>query len=114
MNLGSRDIKMIATGIRTFQNRENQERIVLITRGADSLVVASRDGVKEYAVGKVKREEIVDTNGAGDAFAGGFLAKVIQGYTVEEAVKCGIIAAGEVIKNVGCCFDRDNLYKLCK
>lgn len=114
MNVSNKDIKAICSSIRTFENRRNQERIVVITRGADSLFVATKDGLKEYEVGMVKREEIVDTNGAGDAFAGGFLAKIIQGCAVEEAVKCGIIAAEEVIKNVGCCFDANRLYKLCK
>ena len=30
--------------------------------------------IKQYPIAKLSKEEIVDTNGAGDAFVGGFLA----------------------------------------
>jgi adenosine kinase len=34
--------------------------------------------LKEFPVPLVPRERIVDTNGAGDAFVGGFLAQYVQ------------------------------------
>lgn len=37
----------------------------------------------------LKVETIVNTNGAGDAFAGGFLFEILQGKTIEKAVNTG-------------------------
>lgn len=96
-----------------FKNCKSEERIVVITRGAKSLIVASKDGVREYHVIAVEKDKIKDTNGAGDAFAGGFLAQLIQGLSVEESLKCGIMAAQEIIKNVGFCFDKKRLQDSC-
>ena len=46
----------------------------------------------------------MDTNGAGDAFVGGFLAAVGLGKSLEEAVKIGNYTASEIIKRHGCNF----------
>jgi fructokinase len=47
-------------------------RIVLLTRGAQDVVVATR---RETSRLPVPRVDVVDTIGAGDAFGGGFLAR---------------------------------------
>lgn len=67
-------------------------RIVVITQGADETIVVDSnkpDEVKKYAVAKIADEKIVDTNGAGDAFAGGFMGALVAGKTLEEAVVAG-------------------------
>lgn len=58
-----------------FQVNEKQNRIVVITRGEKSLIIASQSGVEFFEVPRL--EKIIDTNGAGDAFCGGtiFLGK---------------------------------------
>lgn len=53
----------------------------------------------------IAEEEIVDTNGAGDAFVGGFLGMFIQKKPVEDCVRCGIWAASHIIRHSGCTFD---------
>ena len=50
--------------------------------------------------------DIVDVNGAGDAFVGGFLAYHSQGASLTNAVKAGQWAAAHVIRRSGCSFDR--------
>lgn len=52
----------------------------------------------------IPKEKIVDTNGAGDAFVGGFVAWLIKGKSVEDCVRAGNYAAGVVICNEGCTF----------
>lgn len=37
----------------------------------------------------LKDEEIVDTNGAGDAFAGGVLGALVAGKSIDEVVEVG-------------------------
>jgi fructokinase len=43
----------------------------------------------------------VDTTGAGDAYAAGFLAALTQGHPLAQAGRWGSIAAAEVIGHFG-------------
>ena len=52
-----------------------------------------------------KEHKIVDTNGAGDAFVGGFLAQLANGKSTKEALECAIWAATEIIQVHGCTCD---------
>lgn len=85
-----------------------QPRVVVFTQGADATVVATgKAGDKEasvetFSVPAVAKSEIVDTNGAGDAFVGGFLAQLAKGLPVAECVRAGHYAAGVVIRRSGC------------
>mmetsp|Transcript_65023 Transcript_65023/g.174594 ORF Transcript_65023/g.174594 Transcript_65023/m.174594 type:complete len:97 (+) Transcript_65023:188-478(+) len=80
----------------------SRPRIVVITQGADDTIVATAGSVRTFPVPKV--DNIVDTNGAGDAFCGGFLAMLMEGRSLEEAVKAGNHTAGIVIRRSGCQF----------
>jgi sugar/nucleoside kinase (ribokinase family) len=44
---------------------------------------------------------VVDTNGAGDLFAAGFLYGITNGADPEAAAKVGALCAGEVISHLG-------------
>ena len=57
-----------------------------------------------YPVILLPKEKLVDTNGAGDAFVGGFLAQVVLGKPVEESVRAGNYAANVIIQRSGCTF----------
>ncbi|HEX2803817.1 MAG TPA: adenosine kinase [Sphingomicrobium sp.] len=46
-------------------------------------------------------ERLVDTTGAGDLFAAGFLAGQVRGRTLEESLRLGAICAAEVIQHYG-------------
>jgi sugar/nucleoside kinase (ribokinase family) len=46
----------------------------------------------------MKPEEIVDSNGAGDAFVGGFLAGYALSKPIEKCVKAGFYSAWEILK----------------
>jgi len=46
-------------------------------------------------------KEVVDTTGAGDLFAAGFLVGYTQGMSLEQSLKLGAIAAAEVIQHYG-------------
>ena len=61
---------------------------MVITQGSDpTLVVDTVNGeLQKYPVLKVAPEEIVDTNGAGDAFAGGLVGALVAGKTLKDAV----------------------------
>jgi sugar/nucleoside kinase (ribokinase family) len=56
---------------------------------------------------------VIDTTGAGDFFAAGFLAGLAKGLDLEKCGKIGSLMAGEVIKVVGAELD-DNQWELIK
>jgi sugar/nucleoside kinase (ribokinase family) len=45
--------------------------------------------------------ELIDTTGAGDLFAAGFLAGEARGLSLEQSLRLGAIAAAEVIQHYG-------------
>lgn len=73
------------------KSNNSRPRVVVITAGADATHVAFSDSeeVKVFNVDKLPDDQIVDTNGAGDAFAGGFIGAITAGKTVDEAVEAG-------------------------
>lgn len=83
----------------------NRHRVSIITQGKDPVILAENGKIVEIPVEALESHEIRDTNGAGDAFVGGFLAQFIQEKPLETCVRCGIWAAGEIIKRSGCSFD---------
>jgi len=77
-------------------------RMVVVTQGAASTLVALNGAVTSYAVPAVPKESIVDTNGAGDAFVGGFLAEYVLGASIDKCVEAGHWAARTIIQRSGC------------
>ena len=55
----------------------------------------------------IKSDEIVDLNGAGDAFLGGFLSQYMQGKKLTTCCKAGNDAASVILKNIGCTFTKN-------
>lgn len=80
-------------------------RVVVITQGADDTVIASGGTVTRVSVPRIEKAAIIDTNGAGDAFVGGFLAFVAKSSSLVDAAHAGHWAAGHVIARSGCSFD---------
>jgi sugar/nucleoside kinase (ribokinase family) len=71
----------------------------VVTRSADGALVISRDGIEAVPASPVER--VVDTTGAGDLFAAGFLAGVTRGLSSRDCARLGGIAAAEVISHIG-------------
>ena len=72
---------------------------VVITCGPKG-AVAIRDG-QRFEIEADPVERVVDTTGAGDLFAAGFLAGHVQGRPIEQCLRIGAIAAAEVISHYG-------------
>jgi len=77
-------------------------RTVVFTQGADATIVAKDGKVTKYDVIKLAKEDLVDTNGAGDAFVGGFLSQYVQGKEIADCCKGGNYAANAIIQQSGC------------
>ena len=74
-------------------------RLAVVTRSEKGCVVASKDVV--IAVPAFAVDKIVDTTGAGDLFAAGFLFGLARGVGHETAGRLGALAAAEVIQHIG-------------
>ena len=57
---------------------------------------------KEDIYLKATSIKAIDTTGAGDAFNGGFLSSLYQGFSLEDSVKRGSADAAIVVTKVGC------------
>ena len=79
-------------------------RTVVFTQGADPTVVAVGGKIAKFPVTTVRVEKLVDTNGAGDAFVGGFLSQLVAGKSVDECVRAGSYAGGVIVQQSGCTF----------
>jgi sugar/nucleoside kinase (ribokinase family) len=72
---------------------------LVITRGARGAVAVERDYLVEIPAAPVER--IVDTTGAGDLFAAGFLAARCGGRPLKACLETGAVAAAEIISHFG-------------
>jgi len=79
-----------------------KSRVVVITQGKDDIIVIENGQASQYPVTTLADDKIIDTNGAGDAFVGGFLAQLARSKSIKECVQCGIWAATEIIQQSGC------------
>jgi len=54
--------------------------------------------IKEYPVAPLETDKIVDTNGAGDSFVGGFLSQLYQDKDLDKCIEAGIYLSREVVQ----------------
>ncbi|KJH51860.1 kinase, PfkB family [Dictyocaulus viviparus] len=107
------DLKEVALRTAAMEKKSSKPRVVIITQGANPVIVAVGNKVTLHPAEEIPADKIVDTNGAGDAFVGGFLSQYIQNKGIDESVKCGNYAAGEIIQKHGCTFPKVCKYHRC-
>ncbi|KAF5213457.1 putative adenosine kinase [Clavispora lusitaniae] len=107
-DLNTTDIIEIAKSVAKLPKANTQRsRTVVFTQGTQPTITVTYDSekdsfdVNEYNVRPLASEAIVDTNGAGDAFAAGFMAALVQEKSLAEAVDVGQWAAALSIQQVG-------------
>ncbi|XP_068080622.1 adenosine kinase b isoform X1 [Danio rerio] len=99
------DIAEIAHRVQNLPKvNKNRQRIVVFTQGREDTVATVGDKVKMFPVLDIDQNDIVDTNGAGDAFVGGFLSALVQDQPLEECIRAGHYAAHVIIRRSGCTF----------
>jgi sugar/nucleoside kinase (ribokinase family) len=70
-----------------------------VTRSEQGSVIVTKDGV--LAVPAFPVDTVVDTTGAGDLFAAGFLAGLTKNKDIETCARLGALAAAEIIQHIG-------------
>ena len=100
----SKDRKDIALNLAKFEKTNKaRHRVAIVTQGPEPTLMAYYDvlsgeyKVKEYPVEPLAKEAVVDTNGAGDSFVGGFLSQLFQDKGLDECIKAGIYLSREVV-----------------
>jgi sugar/nucleoside kinase (ribokinase family) len=73
--------------------------VAVVTRSEKGCLVVSPEGTE--AVPAFPVERVVDTTGAGDLFAAGFLSGLARGADDRTCGRLGALAAGEVIQHLG-------------
>lgn len=73
--------------------------VLVVTRSEHGAVAVSGRERAEVAAEPVAR--VVDTTGAGDLFASGFLFGHVRGRSLHECLKLGAVCAGEIISHYG-------------
>jgi sugar/nucleoside kinase (ribokinase family) len=72
---------------------------LIVTRGAAGALAI--EGGKRVEIPAAPVERVVDTTGAGDLFAAGFIAARCRGHGLERCLEAGSLAAAEVISHFG-------------
>lgn len=89
----SKDIAAVAKTLALLPKADaSRPRTVIITHGPHSTILVSSlhpEHPQSFLVHPLSEDRIVDTNGAGDAFAGGFLGALVLGRPMEECVAIG-------------------------
>jgi len=76
----------------------NDVALAALTRGGDGSLILRGDETVEVAAHPT---QVVDTTGAGDAYAAGFMAALVAGRDLHACGRLGSLAAAEVISHFG-------------
>lgn len=106
LDLGTEDLVEIGKRLSQLNiSSASSPRLVILTHGSQpTLVIQGDNSVSSFSVDTLSADQIVDTNGAGDAFAGGFLSQLVQGKSVESCINAGHYTAGVIIRRAGITF----------
>jgi sugar/nucleoside kinase (ribokinase family) len=74
-------------------------KLGVVTRSENGCIVAARDAITTVPAFPI--DKMVDSTGAGDLFAAGFLFGLVRGAGHENAGRLGALAAAEVIQHIG-------------
>ena len=107
------DLKEIARRIASNpKENEERKRVVIITQGPGPVILFNEGVITEHPIIPIAPENIVDTNGAGDAWVGGFLSQLVLGRGLEDCIRGGHYAANVIIQRRGCTFPLTPDFKL--
>lgn len=91
------------------KSNSNRKRTAIVTHGGEPVYVSvGGEPVQEFPIPALTKDQIVDTNGAGDAFVGGFLSQLYLDAPLAQCVSAGIYLSGQVVQRSGCTFP-DNM-----
>ena len=93
------DADAAVQALRDERDARGRHLLGLVTRSAEGSLVVKGGEIRAVEASLV--HEVVDTTGAGDLFAAGFLAGQARGLDYVTCAKLGSLAAAEVIQHIG-------------
>jgi sugar/nucleoside kinase (ribokinase family) len=78
---------------------ETHDKLLVVTLGADGCIAFR--GRESFSCAAIPVAEVVDTTGAGDAFAAGFLSQYCYGETISASLNKGASVAAGIIQRMG-------------
>ncbi|GBU16696.1 MULTISPECIES: adenosine kinase [Methylobacterium] len=93
------DAEEAIKALRDERDARGRHLLGLVTRSEQGSIVVKGGEVRSVEASPVR--EVVDTTGAGDLFAAGFLAGQARGLDYVTCAKLGSLAAAEVIQHIG-------------
>ncbi|WP_203641417.1 sugar kinase [Levilactobacillus andaensis] len=95
--MGSRDPEKIAD---FYLQQSELTQTVIVKLGPDGALIKQKDGSQEVVSG-FRVDQVVDTVGAGDGFAVGFISGLLEGKTLRESVKRGCAIGALAVMSPG-------------
>lgn len=104
------DVAEIARKLSLFPSADGKpSRTVVFTQGTSPTIIAKDGKSNEFPIEKLPAEKVVDTNGAGDAYVGGFLSELVKGSPMADCHEKGAYAAKIIVQQDGCTFPEGGL-----
>ena len=73
--------------------------LVVVTLGSNGSMIINKNNVE--VIKSITKGEVIDTTGAGDIYAGGFIHGLINDYSLKKCGEIGSICAGHIITQLG-------------
>ena len=73
--------------------------LVIVTLGSNGSLIINQNNVE--VIKSFAKDKVIDTTGAGDIYAGGFIHGLINDYSLQKCGEIGSICAGQIITQLG-------------
>ena len=74
-------------------------KLVVVTLGINGSLIINKDNTE--VIKSVTEGKVIDTTGAGDIYAWGFIHGLINNYSLKKCGEIGSICAGQIITQLG-------------
>ena len=79
--------------------------LVIVTLGSNGSLIVNKNAIE--VIQSTNKGKVIDTTGAGDIYAGGFIHGLINNYSLKKCGEIGSICAGQIITQLGSRSDMD-------
>ncbi|MBO6975281.1 MAG: adenosine kinase [Prochlorococcus marinus CUG1435] len=79
--------------------------LVVVTLGSNGSLIINKNDIE--VIMSINKGKVIDTTGAGDIYAGGFIHGLINNYSLKQCGELGSICAGHIITQLGSRSDID-------
>jgi len=73
--------------------------LVIVTLGGNGSLIINKNEIE--VIKSFTKDKVIDTTGAGDIYAGGFIHGLINNYSLKKCGEIGSICAGQIITQLG-------------